>query len=214
MPHAVIPKTQRTRELLLAALQELLLDPAVTTVSVPQVVGRAGMSQGTFYNYFDSLADAMDAVGVLLLGEHARTLAMATAGADDMAEVFARSARQTISLSGHRPDVGRLFFDAGLPVDCFAGGLRAHLNHDLLMGLDTGAFVVADSQATLSVVAGGILGTCLDIHRGRLALDAVPGVVTQLLIVLGVSPHKARRLVSTPQPLVPWPALPLRGITV
>jgi len=32
-------------------------------VSVPQVIGRAGVSQGTFYNYFDSLTDALDAVG-------------------------------------------------------------------------------------------------------------------------------------------------------
>ena len=45
----------RTRNSLLIAVQELLLDPEPGALSVPQVIGRAGVSQGTFYNYFDSL---------------------------------------------------------------------------------------------------------------------------------------------------------------
>lgn len=61
------PKTLRTRSGLLVAL----LDPDVATVSLPQVITRAGVSQGTFYNYFDSLPDALDGVAGLLLAEHA-----------------------------------------------------------------------------------------------------------------------------------------------
>lgn len=205
-------KRIRTRDALLMALQELLLDPETPAVSVPQVVGRCGVAQGTFYNYFGSLPAAIDAVGELVLSEHVRVLEAATAGAADESELVARSARQTLMLLANRPDVGRLLFDSGLPADRFSAGLRAHLHADLQRGMDCGVFAVADFQVVCTVYAGAILGACLDIHRGRLAADAIGEVVVYLLRVMGVSKAKARRLVSAPQEFVQWRALPLSAV--
>lgn len=205
-------KRIRTRDALLMALQELLLDPETPAVSVPQVVGRCGVAQGTFYNYFGSLPAAIDAVGELILSEHVRVLEAATAGAADESELVARSARQTLMLLANRPDVGRLLFDSGLPADRFSAGLRAHLHADLQRGMDCGVFAVADFQVVCTVYAGAILGACLDIHRGRLAADAIGEVVVYLLRVMGVSKAKARRLVSAPQEFVQWRALPLSAV--
>lgn len=205
-------KRIRTRDALLMALQELLLDPETPAVSVPQVVGRCGVAQGTFYNYFGSLPAAIDAVGELILSEHVRVLEAATAGAADESELVARSARQTLMLLANRPDVGRLLFDSGLPADRFSAGLRAHLHADLQRGMDCGVFAVADFQVVCTVYAGAILGACLDIHRGRLAADAIGEVVVYLLRVMGVSKAKARRLVSSPQEFVQWRALPLSAV--
>ncbi len=205
-------KRMRTRDALLSALQELLLDPAVSAVSVPQVVGRSGVAQGTFYNYFDSLPDAIDAVGALILAEHTRVLDVVTGGAADEAEIVARSARQTLMLLAHRPDVGRLLFDSGLSVDRLGGGVRAHLHRDLQRGIDSGVFAVTDFDVVCTIYAGVILGSCLDIYRGRLSVDAVPDVVGHLLGVLGVRAREVRRLVSAPQEFVPWGPLPLSAI--
>lgn len=209
---ATATKRTRTRDSLLAALQELLLESDASAISVPRVVARCGVAQGTFYNYFDSLSDAIDAVGALLLGEHARVLGLLTAGAADDAEVVARSARQTLMLLAHRPDVGRLLFDCGLPADWFGAGVRAHLHADLQRGIDSGVFAVGDFQVICTVYAGAILGACLDLYRGRLTVDAIPAVIEHLLRVLGVSTSKARRLVSAPQEFVQWRALPLSAI--
>ena len=71
---------------------------------------------------------------------------------------------------------------------------------------------MADVQLTVNVVTGALLGTCLDLHRGWLPVHAVGGVVTHLLMVLGVNARKADRLVSTPLELAMWPALPLSPI--
>ncbi len=205
-------KRSRTRDALLVALQELLLDPSTAVVSVPQVVGRCGVAQGTFYNYFDSLPDAIDALGALILAEHARVVALAAAGAADEADVVARSARQTLLLLAHRPDVGRLLFDSGLAADRFGAGVRAHLRADLQRGIDSGVFTADDVDVVCSICAGVILGSCLDIYRGRLPVDAIPAVVTQLLRVLGVSARTAQRLVAAPQEFVEWAPLPLSAI--
>lgn len=203
------PKRIRTRVALLAALQELLLDPAESAISVPQVVSRCGVAQGTFYNYFESLPDAIDAVGALLLAEHARVLEAVTAGSADQAEVVSRSARQTFMLMARRPDVGRLLFDSGLPADRFGDGVRAHLHRDLRRGVDAGVFTVADFEVVCTVCAGVLLGACLDLYRGRLPVDAAPAITGHLLGLLGVSSRTARRLISAPQEFLPWRPLPL-----
>jgi AcrR family transcriptional regulator len=205
-------KRTRTRDALLAALQELLLDPSTPAVSVPQVVGRCGVSQGTFYNYFDSLPDAIDAVGALILAQHARVLHDVTTGASDDAEIVARSARQTLVLLARHPDVGRLLFDSGLPADRFGTGMRAHLRADVQRGIDCGVFTVGDVDVACSICAGVILGACLDIYRGRLPVESIPAIVAHLLGVLGVSARKAQRLVAAPQEFAEWPPLPLFAI--
>lgn len=210
--NACATKRDRTREALLIALQQLLLDADAGGLSVPQVVERAGVSQGTFYNYFDSLADAVDAVGVLLLLEHSRVLVDAVAGATDSAETISRSARQTLMLFAHRPDIGRLMFDSGLPVDRFLGGLRAHLRGDLQAAVACGAISVTDLPVTESLYAGTILGACLDIHRGRLDEAAVPAITAQLLRIIGVSARRVERLASAPQEFIQCRALPLTTI--
>ena len=228
-------KRNRTRNALLTALQELLLDPDITALSVPQLVTRCGVAQGTFYNYFDSLGDAIDAVGMMIIAEHIRVLEAVRVGAADEAELVTRSARQTLMVAAHRRDVGRLLFDsglpadllmlaaqrgeigrllsdAGLPADRFGGGLRAHLFEDLQSGANAGVFVVSDFEAVCTVYSGAILGACLDIYRGRLSADAIPEVTRCLLGVLGVRKAKAQRLVQQPQEFLQWRPLPLSEI--
>ena len=212
MPTATASKRARTRDSLLVALQELLLESDGSVISVPQVVARCGVAQGTFYNYFDSLPEAIDAVGALLLIEHTRVLKDVTSGAADVAEIVARSARQMLLLFVHRPEVGRLIFDSGLPVDRFAAGLRGHLHDDLRLGIDRGDFSVADFDIASTLYIGTMLGACLDLYRGQLAAGAVPEIVSHLLRGLGVSARKTQRLVGAPQVFVQWSPFPLSAI--
>ena len=212
MTTATPTKRARTRDALLVALQELLLDPDIAAISVPLVVGRAGAAQGTFYNYFESLPEAIDAVGGLILAEHTRVLAVVTSGAADTAEIVARSARQMLMLFVHRPEVGRLIFDSGLPVDRFATGLRGHLHHDLQLGIAQGDFSVSNFDVASTVYTGTMLGTCLDLHRGQLSADAIPDILGHLLRALGVSARKAQRLVAAPQEFIQWAPIPLHAV--
>jgi len=208
---ATVPPTKRdrTRAALLLALQELLLDPAVVTVSVPQIVSRAGAAQGTFYNYFDSLSAAIDAVSVLLLTEHARVLEGVTAGSADAAELVARTTRQTLLLMAARPDVGRLLFDSGIAADRFVDAIRGHLRHDLRRGLDDGSFETADLEVSCALFAGSMLGATLDLYRGRLSRREIPAIIAHLLRGLGVAEDRAAVLAAARQRFAPWRPLPL-----
>lgn len=206
---AALTKANRTRGALLVALQELMLDPTQVPVSVPRLVAHAGISQGTFYNYFDSLPDAVDTVGALMFGEHLRTLDVLNAGVSDPAEVIARTTRQTLLLMVNRPDVGTLLWDSGLPPERLLLSFRRHLRTDLQSGVERGSFAVADLDSATSVLSGAAQGACLDIHRGRLTIDAIPGTIDCLLRVLGIDNARRRRLAHAEQDFVPWRPLPL-----
>lgn len=204
-------KRARTRAALLVALQELLLESPDAAVTVPRMVARAEVAQGTFYNYFDSLPAAIDAVGELLIAEQFRTLLRVIEGASDAAEVVARSHRQTFMLFEERPDVGRLVFESGLPLDRIVLIRDAHkqLEANLQWGVDTGAFVIDNLQAACSMQIGAVVGSALDIYRGRLAPEDAVAVTGRLLRDLGVPKSRAERLARAPQEFEPWSPLPL-----
>lgn len=204
-------KRAHTRTSLLVALQELLLDQEAPTVSVPKVVSRAGVAQGTFYNYFDALPAAIKAVGELLLAEHFRTLLTVISDASNAAEVVVRSDLQNLMLFAQRPDVGRLVFDSGQPIDrmILFRNASSQLQANLKWGIDTGVFSVGNMRVACSIHIGAMIGASLDVYRGRLPLDAAPEVVARLLCDLGVDERKARRLAERPQEFEPWRPLPL-----
>lgn len=206
---AASAKAIRTRSALLVALQELMLDAGGAAVSVPRLVAHVGISQGTFYNYFDSLPAAIDAVGAMLFGEHLRTLAVVIAGVTDPARVIARTTRQTLLLMAHRPDVGRLLFDSGLPPERLLLGFRAHLRGDLESALQHRVSTERDVDAATAVLAGALQGACLDMHRGRLAVEAISATIACTLRALGIEEATVRRLADEQQDFVPWRPLPL-----
>lgn len=209
---ALTNKKLRTRAVLLVALQELLLDRTVDTVSVPQVVARAGLAQGTFYAHFESLPAAIQAIGGLLIGEHVRVLEAATAGAADQADLVARTTRQTLTLFAVNHDVGRLLFDSGLPIDSLLGGFHIHLRGDLEQGMARGEFRSTDLDTTCSIFVGSMMGACLDLFRRRLGPDAIPIVIAELMRLLNVNSRKAHRLATATHEFVPWRPLPLSDV--
>lgn len=206
-------KRARTRASLLVALQELLLDPDVSTVSVPQVVAKAGVSQGTFYSYFDSLPAAVEAVGWLLIGEHMRVLEEVNADAADQSELVTRTTRQTLTLFATRPEFGRLLFDSGASLDGLIVGFRIQLHGDVKRGVDSNEFRVADIDTVCSLFAGAVIGACMDMYRGRTTLASIPSILEHLLRLLNVDGEKVKQLIDTPQKFVQWRALPLCEIT-
>ncbi len=209
MPGEMVTKRDRTRGSLLVAVQQMLLESPPASLSVPRIIARAGVSQGTFYNYFDSLEAALDGVGRLLITEHARLVDQITDGMDNPAAVFSHSTRLTLTLAASADDYGRLLFDSGLPVDRFLGGLRARMGADVAHGLASGRFHLDDTEVVLSMASGSILGVAIDLHRGHLPLSAIEYTAERLLRDLGLGARAAARVAHQPLDFpVPQP-LPL-----
>lgn len=202
-------KRERTRNQLLVATQELLLERPAGSLTIRDVAHQAGLSNGTFYNYFDSIGALLDNLALLFTVTHAQHVAPLVEGVGDPAEIFARTTRQTLRFMVGPTTYGRYLFDVGLPLDHFLGGLHARLAGDVHEGARSGAFRAPDDEITISLVVGSLLGLALDVHRGRLPASSIDEATARMLRLLGVRPQKARRLATATLDPVPPPPLPL-----
>ncbi|MBY0421481.1 MAG: TetR family transcriptional regulator, partial [Parvularculaceae bacterium] len=89
-------KRARTRDDLLAAAQALLLERRAGAIAIADIAARAGVSHGTFYNYFESFDALLDAIGELAAATHGLCVRSAVANAEGAAEIFAIKSRQTL----------------------------------------------------------------------------------------------------------------------
>lgn len=207
-------KRGRTLDVLLTAAQELLLVRTAGSLSITDVAARAGVAQGTFYNYFESIDGLIDALGQLLGAQHALMLRAAVANVEGPVEIFSIKTRQTLHGVADASGYGRLLFDAGLPVDRFAGALRDDLYTDIVSGAAAGAFRTDDTKLAASVVAGCILGVALDLHRRRLTATAINAATYEMLRLLGVPPAAAKRSAYAKIALPKFPPLPLAWLSL
>lgn len=202
-------KRERTRNRLLIATQELLLERSAGSLTIRDVSHQAELSHGTFYNYFDTVEALLDNLALLYTVTHGHLMARVTADASDMAEVFARSTRQTLRFIAESPQYGKYLFDAGLPMDHFLRGMRTNLYTDLQRGITSGAFTVVDTDLTTSMVAGGMLGMALDVYRRILPASTIDEGTARLLQQLGVKPARAKKLSTQDVAFLAPPPLPL-----
>lgn len=211
MPLRSPGKRDRTRAALLVATQELLLERSAASLSIRDVVTQAGVVQGTFYNYFPSIEALLDALGLLFFAEHGALLDRLNRDCEDLAEVVARSTRQTLRFVTDSPAYGRILFDVGLPVDRFLVGLRMRLVHDVRRGIAAGSFALDEAQVELAIgmATGALLGVALDLHRKLLPVDAIEPATRELLRMLGVPTRRAAALAMRPLEHLPPPPLPL-----
>jgi AcrR family transcriptional regulator len=205
-------KRERTSSALLVAVQELLLDEPQEPLTITRIAAAAGVVQGTFYNYFDSVDEALDSLATLLVAEHTRLVDAATSDITDAAEVFAITTRQTLHFVATEPGYGRLLFDSRLPVDQFTGGLRARMQADLLVGIQQDRFRVDDLATTVAILAGSVLGVAIGLHRGHLGAHAINGATESLLRTLGVPSWTAHRLATDPRIFMAPSPVPLSSL--
>jgi|GEM_PF-361471 len=207
-------KRQRTRDGLLIAAQEILLDRDSPPLSIRTLAARAGVVQGTFYNYFKTIDDVLDSIAVLLATEHQRMVNAMGARQLVVDERVALITRMSFRLFEQATGFGRILFDSGLPIDRFVAGLRLRMVGDLQEGVREGRFRFADLAVARTLYAGAMFGAALDIHRRVLLPESIPATAEHMLLILGVEPARARELANKPATfpdMMPLPLSHLRG---
>jgi AcrR family transcriptional regulator len=207
-------KRERTRDRLLIAAQELLLEHQASTISIRQITERADVVQATFYNYYKTREELIVAVGMLIHTVYSADIEHVIADLEEGDEIFAASIRQTFRYITEGPTYGRLIFDAGLPIDRFLLGMRARFKVDLARGIEQGRFRVTSPELALSMVPGSNLAVALDLYRGDLDPKLIPAVIRRNLEQLGVTARRAEKIANTELELISPQPLPLSWISV
>jgi AcrR family transcriptional regulator len=188
-------KKARTRLLLLDTALEVLAEQG-EGFSVADLAGRAGVSHGTFYNYFTDREQLIDALVPHIVGRFAERMAVEITIADPAVR-FARISATALEAALREPQAIRV----ALRLDAVQRGLLvegplAHLRHDLADGYATGRFSSPPDDGTLDVVLGALLLAARRIADGETGVAYRRSVLRQLLQSLGMAPAEATALAT------------------
>src|ERR1051325_1683408 len=88
-----VRKRAKTRERLLDAAKRVMAGKGVEGTAIAEIAAAAGVAPGTFYNYFTTREEILDAVATSLVEEFRRVMAAIQRTVDDPAERIAIAVR-------------------------------------------------------------------------------------------------------------------------
>jgi AcrR family transcriptional regulator len=207
-----IRKRDRTRERLLTAAQELLLEGGFSALGIQQLTERAEVALGTIYNYFRTREEVADAVVEIMISAFLRSMDRITEGLTDPADIMAASMRQTLYWMKPGNEFGRMLFLSGLPMTRYVYQTRQGFVRDMKNGIEAKRFTVAHESVTASMIAGGVLAVLMDLFLGQVQSDVIEEVAEQALLMLGLTPEEAKLIAHKPLKLLEVPEFPLSAI--
>lgn len=197
----------RTRAALIEAAKRLIIDGAASTATIQQITDTADIGFGSFYNHFASKEELFQAATAAVLEEWAQLIEGAARGIADPAERFATSFRISARLAWTHPSLADVLDRHGLDLFELPDGLAPRAARDIADAIDAGRFTVSRPAVALSAVGGSFLGILRlkSSQPNLVSPEDVEILTAQLLVMLGVDPAEAGRLVSGPLPEVEPP---------
>ncbi|MGV8872379.1 MAG: TetR/AcrR family transcriptional regulator [Rhodococcus sp. (in: high G+C Gram-positive bacteria)] len=190
-----------TRAALIRAAQGLLAS-GNTNAPVLEITQAADVSNGSFYNYFESKEELWQAAIDSAMESAGDYLDSLTLGLEDPVEKFTQSFRLSGRLFRLEPQLSRVLLNSEAAAFAATGGLAPRSRRDIESAAELGRFDVDDPDLALAIVAGSLLS------MGRLLLNqpdrdeaaTVDGTTERVLRALGVSAEEARTLCSRALP--------------
>jgi AcrR family transcriptional regulator len=187
-------KRERTRQQLIAAGVEVLAEKG-EALTISDVVARAEVSNGTFYNYFADRDELFDALAEHSLISLAAQSATQTAD-QDPARRFAFATLRVLSRVAEDPTWGRAVLRLLDRRRSYSRDIGGYLREDLAAGFDEGRFEFGPDEITLDVLLGLILMSIRRIVRGDADPDHAERVLERALAILGIAKGEARTLAT------------------
>jgi AcrR family transcriptional regulator len=188
-------KKERTRRLLLDTARELLAERG-ESFSVVDLAARAGVSHGTFYNYFVDRDALFEALVPHVVEDFAERMAVQVDEPDPVVR-FASISATALATAVDAPETLRMAFRLeAVQLALVADGPLAHMRNDLRDGHAAGRFSVPPDDGTIDVVLGAMLLAARRILAGERGADYRRSVVRHLLMSLGVEPSEATAIAA------------------
>jgi AcrR family transcriptional regulator len=190
----------RTKALLLDAALRLFARQGVEATAIHEIAAEAGVANGTFYNYFRTREEVLEAVSIRLAERLQDEITATNAGVGDGAERMAIATRRFVLRAVRDP----VWAAALIRVSTSSGGALARTSgpilHDLRLGRRRGRFTYRDEGAALDLVTGTVLAGIRRVIEGRAGAEHAALIAGVVLRGLGVSAGEADELVKRPLP--------------
>lgn len=194
----------RMRRRLVESAMRVFAQKGVGASVIEDVIAEAGVSRGTFYNYFasndDLLAAAKEELGRDLVDVAEARVIEVTGGANRLAVgilLFLGVARDC-------PLFGRFMVRVGLQATGPGGLIHRYMPTHIQDGVAEGDFAAIPLPVALDLIAGASIAGVERMMRGDAAPDHPAQIVAAILRGLGMAPGDAARIAFQPvAPLAP-----------
>lgn len=197
-------RRMRTRAALIDAAIAVLGEEDGRFASVDDIIKRAEVARGTFYNHFDSKDQFLDAVAFELSHEFNLALDKSIGGKSDPALRAATWTRQYLRRMRLDPHWGWAVINVGLNGSHLLGEeTHRAVRSNTAVGTRLGVFTVPSRDAALDLSVGTVFASAFTVLRGQTKPDHPEATAYMLLLGLGVPPERAAELVREPLPPIP-----------
>lgn len=186
------------RARLTVAAMVVFSERGVEASVIDDITTLAGVSRGTFYNYFQSNEEVLRAVAIAMGEELMQIVIPLVEAQDDPAERVATGVRSWLRLIGDNPQLARFFRRAGLYVLEADTQIRRDLPRDLIAGMQAGRFTIDKLELGFVLVSGTVLATINTLVQGPLFPNMEDEVAERILLSLGVDAEESRRIAHMP----------------
>jgi len=187
---------ERTRRQLLDAGRTLIAAKGVPGLRIQEITEQADIALGSFYNYFPSKEEFLEAVITESLSDLAAATISNVDDTTDPAEVVALANLRVIRLAYTEPDFARLIVNIGHSEALFGAAVHPHARVAVERGIASGRFDVADVEVLLTTVIGGAFALIREILDNRHGDHAERAFARLVLAALGLSAAEAKSVVT------------------
>jgi AcrR family transcriptional regulator len=196
----------KTRAGLLAAARALFAARGVDETTIAEIAEQADVAVGSFYNYFATKDELLEALLEAALTEQRLELETRQAQVDDPAEVISIAHRHLVLLAQNDPDLAWLLVRLETPHRIGTAVLLDAARRDLQAGIDAGRFCVSNPELALIASGGALFAVIHEQLAGEHSAHAASEHAEGVLRSFGVSPGDAAEIAGRALP--PATALP------
>ena len=196
-------KAEETRRRILEAAQKQMSIGGPESVTIQSVTEGADIGQGTFYNYFKSRDELVDAVIRDVVENLGRRLDALTRDMKDAAEIYSFSLRHLMHTAVSDPVWGWFMVRLGIAQEGLLEALGPRASRDIQIGIDSGRFVLDDVSIASAMTFGSMLAVMHDYLDGDRKEDPSSMYAAMLLRMVGIPPAEAEEISRRPLPPLP-----------
>ena len=200
-PHGYFRKREKTRVKLLDAAKRVMAGKGVEGTTIAEIAATADVAPGTFYNYFTTREQILDAVATSLVEEFRRVMAAIQRTVDDPAERIAVAIRLFLQRVADDALWGWFMarYAPSLPIlrDQTRDIIRERIVKE---GLARKRFRLPSTRAVGDLITGTTVTALRSILEGRVGIDVASEVAELVLRGLGVPLQEAHEIANRPIP--------------
>jgi AcrR family transcriptional regulator len=192
---------ERRHRMHLRLIENALLvfaEKGLDRASIDDVIAAAGVSRGTFYNYFRTDADLAAAVSEELTTEMIGHIEARVGHLANPAERVARGLRLYLGAAEKFPLFARFTAQAGFRAVSPNQLLREYLPRHIVEGVKSGRMVAPDVSLAVDMIVGAALSAVHALSTRTVHRRYAENAVMHILVGLGVTRAAARKLAYAP----------------